>query len=296
MTTALLICLGIMIIFITALLIKIHLLKKAAKEIAADLAEKLSSDTNTLVTISSHDRAMQKLATQINEELLTLRTKRHLFEQGDRELKNAVTNISHDLRTPLTSIRGYLDLLAQEEKSPEVARYLSIIQDRTDALCQLTEELFRYSVVLSSDKKLKKEPVILNRLLEESIAAFYALLSERGITPLIQMPDESVSRMLDASALSRVFTNLLQNVIKYSDGDLQITLFENGEILFVNTASALNEIEVGKLFDRFYTVENARKSTGLGLSIAKTLVLEMNGTISAFYEKNKLYIRLFFPD
>ena len=102
--------------------------------------------------------------------------------------------------------------------------------------------------------------------------------------------------MLDRSALSRVFSNLISNVIKYSDGDLKIVLSENGEIAFSNMASGLDEIQVGRLFDRFYTVEAARKSTGLGLAISKTLVEEMNGTISAEYENGRLSVHIFFPE
>ena len=132
--------------------------------------------------------------------------------------------------------------------------------------------------------------------MEESIAAFYTALNERGITPKIQIPENHIIRTLDRSALARVFSNLLNNAIKYSDGDLEITLSETGEITFANTASELNEVQVGKLFDRFYTVEAARKSTGLGLAIARTLIEQMNGSISAKYENNRLRICIFFPD
>lgn len=137
---------------------------------------------------------------------------------------------------------------------------------------------------------------MLNSVLEESIAAFYTALNERKITPVIQMPRHSVVRTVDRSALARVFSNLLNNAIKYSDGDLDITLSESGEIIFSNTASELNDVQVGKLFDRFYTVEAARKSTGLGLAIARTLIEQMNGTIKAQYENNRLSICISFPD
>ena len=102
--------------------------------------------------------------------------------------------------------------------------------------------------------------------------------------------------MLDRSALSRVFSNLISNVLKYSDGDLKITLSGKGEIIFSNMASGLDEIQVGRLFDRFYTVEAARKSTGLGLAISKTLIEQMDGTISAKYENSRLSIYIYFPD
>lgn len=287
---------GILIAIIIALLVKIHILQRSVKEIEIAFADRLVTDTNVLIDISSSDKNVRRLANTINGQLRKLRTERRRFQQGDLELKNAVTNISHDLRTPLTALSGYLELLEQEEKSESVNRYIEIIKDRVDILTQLSEELFKYSVIISTKNNITKEQVIINTVLEESIAAFYTVLTERNIVPEIQISETKVVRMLDRSALSRVFSNLISNVIKYSDGDLKIVLSENGEIAFSNMASGLDEIQVGRLFDRFYTVEAARKSTGLGLTISKTLVEQMKGTISATYENNRLSIHIFFPD
>lgn len=287
---------GILIAIIIVLLVKIHILQKSVKEIEIAFADRLVTDTNILIDISSSDKNVRRLANTINGQLRKLRTERRRFQQGDLELKNAVTNISHDLRTPLTALSGYLELLEQEEKSESVNRYIEIMKDRVDILTQLSEELFRYSVIISTKDNITKEQVIINTVLEESIAAFYTVLTERNIVPDIQISEIKVMRMLDRSALSRVFSNLISNVIKYSDGDLKIVLSENGEIVFSNMASGLDEIQVGRLFDRFYTVEAARKSTGLGLTISKTLVEQMKGTISAIYENNRLSIHIFFPD
>lgn len=287
---------GILIAIIIALLVKIHILQKSVKEIEIAFADRLVTDTNILIDISSSDKNVRRLANTINGQLRKLRTERRRFQQGDLELKNAVTNISHDLRTPLTALSGYLELLEQEEKSESVNRYIEIMKDRVDILTQLLEELFRYSVIISTKDNITKEQVIINTVLEESIAAFYTVLTERNIVPEIQISETKVMRMLDRSALSRVFSNLISNVIKYSDGDLKIVLSENGEIVFSNMASGLDEIQVGRLFDRFYTVEAARKSTGLGLTISKTLVEQMKGTISATYENNRLSIHIFFPN
>lgn len=288
--------LGIMAMIIIALFMKIYILQKAAKEIANAFADRLMTDTNTLIDISCNDRYMRKLANAINTELRKLCIERHRFQQGDMELKNAVTNISHDLRTPLTAICGYLELLEREEKSDTVNRYIGIIKDRVDILTQLSEELFRYSVIISTKDNITEEQVVINTVLEESIAAFYTVLTERNIVPEIHVSETKVIRMLDRSALSRVFSNLISNVLKYSDGDLKITLSGKGEIIFSNMASGLDEIQVGRLFDRFYTVEAARKSTGLGLAISKTLIEQMDGTISAKYENSRLSIYIYFPD
>ena len=281
---------------IILLALKIRALRKSAKEIETAFADRLMTDTNTLIDISSADRDMRRLASSINRELKKLREARHRFEQGDLELKNAVTNISHDLRTPLTAICGYLDLLEAEEKSGRAEQYLHIIRDRAELLTQLTEELFRYSVIISTENSGTREPVNVGGVLEECVASFYTALRERNIEPEIRIPAQKVIRTLDRSALVRVFSNLLNNAVKYSDGDLDITLSQDGTVTFANTASGLNEVQVGRLFDRFYTVEAARKSTGLGLSIVRTLVERMNGTISAGYANGRLSITIMFPD
>lgn len=291
-TTLCLTALCIMGVIILLLCIKIFLMKKAAREIRQSFQEKLDTDTNTQIDLSSRDKDLCALADSINTSLDKLRSQQHQYKQGNQELRNAITNISHDLRTPLTAIFGYLELLEKETLSETASKQLRIIRERSEVLKNLTEELFRYSILESGEKEPVMEPVNINQVLEESIAAFYTSLKEHRITPQITMPDEPVIRMLDRSYLSRIFSNLLNNAIKYSDGDLSILLTENGTITIANSASSLSHIEVGKLFDRFYTVEAARNSTGLGLPIVRILVERMNGTIQAAYENEKLMITI----
>ncbi len=294
MEIGLIIVIGILLLIIFILLLKLFLVEKAAREIQKAFAERLTTETNTLIDVSCRDKNMRKLAAGLNTELRKLRSERHRFLQGDLELKNAVTNISHDLRTPLAAICGYAELLEKEEQTQAAKRYVAIIKERAEVLAQLSEELFRYSVLLSKSDDMMQEPVVLNTVLEESVAGFYTDLTKRGIVPEIQMPETKVTRMLDRSSLSRVFSNLIGNAIKHSDGDLKIVLSKNGKITFSNMASELDEIQIGRLFDRFYTVTAARKSTGLGLAISKTLVERMNGTISAQYENGRLSICIYF--
>ncbi len=284
----------ILLIVVIILSVKIYLLKRSAKEISKEFADRLNTDTNTVIGISSGDKDMRELADSINKQLKILRREHLKFRQGDSELKNAVTNISHDLRTPLTAISGYLELLRREEKSPQAERYIGIIADRTELMKQLTNELFTYSVILSENVGDEKEEVFVNQVLEESITGYYAALTERGIVPRIDISEKRIIKTLNRSSLARIFSNLLNNAVKYSDGDLTIILSDSGVITFSNTAKGLSPIQTEKLFDRFYTVENARNSTGLGLSIAKTLVENMKGSISAEYDKDRLTITICF--
>lgn len=285
---------AVLFLTVVILLIKIALFHKATDEVCSEMNARLDIDTNTLISVSSSDRHIRQLAAELNKQLRLLRGERRRLQNGDLELKEAVTNISHDVRTPLTAICGYLDLLDKEKKSEAVERYLSIIRNRAEALKQLTEELFKYSVMTVASNEMVSEVVDVNSVLEESISAYYASLKGCSIVPEISIPEKRIRRWLDRSALSRVLGNIISNAIKYSDGDLKIVLEETGEIVFTNTASQLDEVQVGKLFDRFYTVESANKSTGLGLSIAKALVEQMNGKITARYSDDKLSIHIVF--
>ncbi len=285
-------CLLCAAVVIILLCVKIYLLKKSAREISSQFADRLKNDTNNLIYVSSSDKDIRRLAESLNAQLSAMRAEELSYIQGNRELKSAVTNISHDLRTPLTAICGYLDLMQKTDDPEKQARYLSIMKERADMMKHLTEELFRYSVIVSDETELKTETVFVNQLLAESISSFYPTLSEKGIAPKISITEERVERKLDSDALSRVFANLLNNAAKYSDGDLDITLTESGEITFSNTAKELSAVEVEQLFDRFYTVEAARHSTGLGLSIARSLIQRMGGSITAEYSDERLTIRI----
>lgn len=279
-----------LVVIIFALLLKIFYMRKAIREIKRGFSEKLYTDTNTPIMLSSHDKLVSSLANDINVELKELQKQKHRYIQGDKELKNAITNISHDLRTPLTTICGYLNLLDKEEKSEHIARQLSIIKNRTFALKQLVEELFRYTTIISDTENSVYTETVINNVLEDCISSYYAIFKEKGITPNINLCEQKIVRSVDKTALLRIFNNIIDNAIKYSEGDLTISLFENGKIVFSNHTSDLNEIQIGKLFDRFYTVNTARKSTGLGLSIAKALIEKMDGNISADYINNVLSI------
>lgn len=286
---------GVLILAIVFLSAKIFMLKKGIGEIAVDFEDCLHNDTNVLISVSSSDKTIKRLAKAINIQLSELRKIKRQYENGDQELKEAITNISHDLRTPLTAIWGYLDLLEKKVLSEDERRYVEQIRNRSESLKQLTEELFRYSVI-SSTPELCYENVNVCKVLEETILSFEGALQNANIIPDIKLPSKAVLRKLDCTALTRIFSNIINNAIKYSDGNLIVELKEDATIIFTNTARGLSAVEVGKLFDRFYTVDSARKSTGLGLSIAKLLTERMGGMIAAEFDNEMLSIKIKFQD
>ena len=148
---------GILILAVLVLLAKLFLLYRSLDEIAQQLGERLKQDTNNPIFLSVRDPHARKLASELNLQLKQLRCQRQRYRQGDAELKNAVTNISHDLRTPLTAIQGYLELLEREELPGPVRRYLDNIRNRMEAMTRLTEELFRYSLAVDQPELVREE-------------------------------------------------------------------------------------------------------------------------------------------
>lgn len=307
--------------------IKLVLLYRDMKELGAQFGERLQDNTNNIIYVSGNDKRIKALAKQLNRELEVLYDRRRIYQNGDRELKEAVTNISHDLRTPLTAIYGYLDLLdakLETDNSCSVLigekeiQYLRQIRNRADAMRALTEELFRYSIILSKPQDnagfhkavinadASAQTVLLNRFLADCLLSYYDIFQQNHIEPEITITDEEVVRVLDTGALKRIFCNILDNAVKYSrpaktnsstkseSTKLSVVLSAEGTIIFRNSAQNLDRISVERLFDRFYTVETGKNSTGLGLSIAKYLTERIGGKISAAYIDGELAITLQF--
>ena len=276
-------------IIVLILSLKLIMLKAGLRETGRELTRILSQDTNRLLGPSSRDRDLRHLAHTLNGQLKALQQERHRYQDGDRELKEAVTNISHVLRTPLTAISGYLELLTGEQHSPKTLRCLGIIRNRIEAMKQLTEELFRYSLALTAGN-LKPEPLSLNKLPEESLLSFYEIFRQKGITPDISLPGMPVMRELDASATLRIFHNIVSNTAKYGTSYFRVTLTPDGTVTFSNAAPNLTPVTAAQLLNRFFTVESLDESTGLGLAIVKNLTERQDGQITAAYQEGRLFI------
>ena len=296
MSNIVIILLFTLIVICIALTIKLYFMKKSVKEIEAGLKDILESDTNNLITISSSEKNIKKLATSLNVELKTIRKQKLQYESGNQELKKLVTNISHDLRTPLTAIKGYIDLIEKDKLSKDQEKYLNIIQKKTDELTELTEQLFDFSKTIDNNIKISKEKCNINEILEEALASYYVIFKEKGIEPQISMCSENVYKKLNKASIIRIFENILSNISKYCVNNFKVELKDDGTIIFANKVKdgLLDATTVQKIFDRYFTVENAKKSTGIGLSIAKELVELNDGSISANFTKDTLIIEIKF--
>lgn len=284
----------ILIIIFVFMIIKLYFIKKSLKEIQNQINEILLTDTNNLLTISSSDKEIINLANCLNIELKKLRKEKLQYENGNQELKTVMTNISHDMRTPLTAISGYLELIKENNEENIQKEYIEIIERKTNELIFLTDQLFDFSKTMDMKVNIKKEKCCINEIIEESLANYYSVFKKNNIIPKIEICNKKIYKYLYKNTIIRVLENILSNVSKYSNGDFKVVLAENGRITFSNKATSLDATTVQKIFNRYFTVENAKKSTGLGLAIAKQLIELNDGMISAKYIKNHLIIDIYF--
>ena len=257
---------SILLLICIILILKIYSIKKSIKEIQKSIENILNTDTNNLILIS--DASVKKLAIFLNKELKEMRKQKLQYEYGNQELKRNITNVSHDLRTPLTAIKGYIELLKEESLTQNSRKYISVINRKTEELTELTEQLFDFAKILDTDMVLTKEKCYLNELLEEVLASYYPIFKEKDIVPEVLICKEKVEKELNKASMIRVFENIFSNVVKYSNGNFKVELKNDGEIIFSNKATSLDATTVQKIFDRYFSVENAKESTGIGLSIA----------------------------
>lgn len=292
MNISLLIITIILFLICIFLAVKLYVIKQSIKEIEKSFSKILRTDTNNIIAISSSDKDIKNLTINLNNNLSELRGQKLQYKNGNQELKKIITNISHDLRTPLTAIKGYVDLIEQEKLSNNQKKYLKVIQKKSNELTELTGQLFEYTKLIDIDVKIKKEECCINEILEETLVSYYSIFKEQNIIPNISICSTKVYKIVNKISIIRVFENILSNVIKYSNGDLKVEMQENGTITFSNKATSLDETTVQKIFDRYFSVENAKESTGIGLSIAKQLVELNNGSIKAEYVNGYLIIEI----
>ncbi|MEK4699771.1 HAMP domain-containing sensor histidine kinase [Solibacillus sp. FSL R7-0668] len=276
-----------------------HLLfiKKELKNILNQLKNYNTRKTEKKIDITLLDKDIEKMTIEINN-LIDLHALSNIEKKSaERELKQAVANISHDLRTPLTSILGYIQLIEKPEVTDEERKeYLAIAKDRAKRLQILLNDFFELSVIESVDHSLKLEKLGLNSIVEEIAINLYDQFNEQHIVPSIKIPQEQMNIIGDESAIKRVIENLVINAIRYSDGNVSITLEKNNtkiNLTISNDVKDITEKDVELFFNRFYTADQTRsgKGTGLGLSIAKALMDKMNGKLSAELNDSWLYVK-----
>lgn len=234
------------IIIIITLLIVILIYKHNIKIIAKQYKEIINSDTNAEILISSRQKEIKYFVKDINKTIKEYKKLRNNYYHNSLKLKQQIINLSHDLRTPITVIIGYLDLL--EERGIN-NKELEVIKRRINELKDLTEDLFRFVII--EETNLVKEKLDVVNLLKESVLSFYNNFVKKNLKVSIDIKVDSLYIMANKEALNRVFNNIFSNIIKYADTDLVIVV-ENGQVIFRNHTKLIDKVKIGKIFDRFF--------------------------------------------
>ncbi len=293
----LVIAVGILTIIVCLFAMYIAILQKQLRNINRQLEKRLSSNTKQPVSLELINNELNQLTANINKCFKAEETLRLESVQKEKKFKELIANISHDLRTPLTAVKGYQQLMGNSNLSDEQRKKLEIAQKYTEELGQLIDHFFEYSYLVSTDLKVNKERINLTSLLIECLAASVASFEEQGLT--LQFKEAPpIFVLTDQELTVRIVQNLIRNCVAHSAGDVMvlITASETAVISFKNPVENANEINVKRLFERFYTGDSARgKTTGLGLHIVKLLAEQVGGTVSAHLKDNELDIQVEFP-
>lgn len=250
------------------------------------------------VLAAAPDSALEELLKELNRLLERMQEAERAYRQKDHLFRQQIANISHDLRTPLTSILGYIQLLAGQKCSgAERLEYTAIIQKRAQGLETLIADFYELSRLESGEYPLNPEPVVLNAVLSEQLAAYYELLKEQGLVIQTELENGLSSIWADKTGVSRIFSNLISNAIKHGSGCLSIRQYSNGSQIitaFSNPAPSLCFEDAQRLFDRSFTGDKTRsgRNTGLGLAIVKALAEKMGHSASARMEAGNLIIEV----
>lgn len=279
--------LGIMSVLAVYFCVRYILLRKAVKRSAKELHEITEDlEQNHIVKLPSPSQSMEELLSEINTNLEAIRRTRVRYEEKENVLKQQIENVSHDLRTPLTAILGFLDLIDENSLPDEDRESLDVVKRKARSLKKLIAQFYDLSRLTAGDYPVKLETVDIGRKLRETVLDSYQELKKKELEVHLDIPDQAVYAMADEDALERIFQNLLQNAGRYAQSCLKIQLLDGNDkvtMVMENDTRHLDAAETDALFERFYTADRSRSegSTGLGLPIAKYLVEEMGGGLTA---------------
>ena len=286
----------ILLLIILILLAIIIGYKREIKNISKQIRN--SNGYLTPVRISSINKEIENLAIEINNLYKKNHESNLRIKENDENLKESIASMAHDLRTPLTSIMGYIQLIESDSvKEEDKDRYLRIVKKRTERLNNLINSFYDLSRIECDEYKMDLKLLDIKEIFCEVLALFYENFLEANVEPIVEI-DENVSKVIaDEESVYRIFSNLINNILKYNSGEVCFIVKNEDkyvETTFINSTTNIKEGNIDKIFNRFYTGDSSRNdnSTGLGLAIVKALVEDMGNTIKASLEDEKLAISI----
>ena len=267
------------LLFLMIFIFKLVCWKKQIRKINIQLQEILNEKTQKFITLTLMDKNLEKMTVMINELAERERISMGQAQIKEEKQKENITCLTHDLRTPLTSIRGYLELM-QNASDEKRAQYMEALVGKAIRLEQLINDFYQISLLDDNEISYKKEMIELNKLVTEVILDNHSLFENRKIIPEIQLAEEDIFLDSDKTALTRIFQNLIINAIRSTAGKLSIRLITNDRELKVSIQNSMKEdfcLDSTKIFDRFYSgdISRGNGNSGQGLYIVKKLLAQL---------------------
>ena len=289
--------LSVLILILIGILISY---KRQVKDICRQLRFLQECDSNMLITTEMKKGHIGELVELLNTLLKERKKERADYQKKEQMIADIYTNLSHDIRTPLTSLDGYFQLLEETQEENDRKRYIQIIQERIESLKEMLEELFTYTKLQNGTYELKLEPQNVGQILKETVFSYYDDWAEQGISPQFEITEEPVWIRGNKQALRRTIQNIIRNGLDHGNKEIRIQLSRNEkqmELVFQNKIEPGEQIDISRVFERFYKADKARSksSTGMGLSIAKGFVEKMHGEIAAEIKEDWFCIKISFP-
>lgn len=283
----------LLIILLLFLCIHLFLLKKEIRHISFQFSNIMQESTNAHITKEYIDKDIEQLIQTINQFIDQTKQIEMKSKESNEILKSTILNMSHDIRTPLTSIQGYLQLINMEEVDNQKRReYIKIVETRIETLKNMMESFFELAKVESNSFPIELNIINTYDVLIDILGMYYDVFQEKHISLDLDI-NENTYIIADEKALKRIFNNLISNIVKH--GCQKATIkneIKDNELIYIfkNNTFDINDENVVKLFDKFYTTSNSRteKSSGLGLAITKELVSKLNGKIEVNYIENEI--------
>lgn len=273
--------------------------RRQIKNVKSQISFLNQHETNMLITSDQKSGCVAELTDELNTLIEQTAALRKEIADNESHLKDTIINLSHDIRTPLTSMDGYFQLLLKSDDPEERQQYAAVISDRLSSLKEMLDELFTYAKLTNKAYEVELSPCAVNEILLSVLFSFYKDIKQRGIEPRVNVPEQDIFIQGNEPALRRIFQNILKNCIEHGNNQLSVRLINSADmvqIYFENDYQTQEPIDANKVFDRFYKVDGARSktSTGLGLSIAKELVERLNGSISGNVKNDTFTITITF--
>ena len=281
------------------LLIRILLMKRSVRNMTEELKFTRDEDYNRQLRVELIDSDINELANEINKNIDYQKNMKLETEKTKRQLEQSISDIAHDLRTPLTVVKGNLQMLEGETLSDKGREYLEISARKAETLKGMVDEFFELSVLESDNSVVEFRDVEVISFLSEIIIEYETLIRDNNLEPEISFPDTSVTIKANREMLSRVFSNLFSNIFKYAEDSFSLNVTKDKDVCCIKLSNRINPdaaIDVEHIFDRTYRADKARTegSAGLGLYIAKLLVEKQKGSIEARIENNRLVFEITF--